>query len=127
MKLLQKCVHKLGLLFSLDFCMAKYTIYLVAFQACFLRETLPTSAALVGLLGRMSPNVKLKVCRVLKFFPAKCARKLDRIFGVFSFHMSQNVALVQVGFLTAGKCTWETGSFSRSVNGVYCHRNVTEL
>ena len=68
--------------------------YLVSLQVLQLCETPPTIGTLEGILGRVSVNVKLKVSLAFKFFTAKGARKSDRIFAMFSFHMFRKIALV---------------------------------
>lgn len=81
-------------------------------------ETPPTFGTLKRFLGRVSGNVLIKMFLRFEFFPAKCARKSDRILGMINFHVMLNVSLVFVGFLTAEKSAWKTGSFTRAVNGV---------
>lgn len=77
----------------------------------------PTCSTTVRFFRRMGGNVMLKMFRGFESLFAKCARKSDRVLGMFSFHVFRHVALVQVGFLTTEK-RMETRSVPRAVDGV---------
>lgn len=59
----------------------------------------------------------LKLVSILELFTAKRARKSDRIFGMFSFYVLRYNVFRQVGFVAAGKPTWEPRPFLRVVDG----------
>lgn len=79
-------------------------VYLVAFHVSFLGEPSPTNGTPKWLLRRMGENVTLKFCPPFEFFPAKWARKTDRILGMLNFMVFRNFVFPEVGFFTTGKC-----------------------